>query len=70
MAKRKGMTEKGERIPVEEIEVDGVYKSYVNDIVKILSIHKDRKQIVLYNVTSAHKQWIDFKNIYLISRIH
>jgi len=57
------------KIPIENLIVGGVYQSYVSDIVKVLSIDKNKKEIKLYNVTGAFNQWISFKNIYLIKEI-
>lgn len=57
------------KIPVKDMEVDGVYKTYVQEIVKILEINKETETIVLFNISGAHKQWIEFRNIYLIERI-
>lgn len=65
MAKKKVMT----KIPVNELEVDGVYRSYVQDIVKILEIKKDTETVVLFNISGAHKQWTEFKYINLVERI-
>jgi hypothetical protein len=68
MAKKKA--ERLVKIPIEEIEVNGVYKTYVNDIVKVLSIDKEKEQFVLMNITGSFKQWIDFKNIFLVTRFY
>lgn len=57
------------RIPVSELEVNCVYKTYVQELVKILEINNERKSICLYNISGAHKQWVDFKNIYLTNKI-
>ena len=67
MAKK---NENNGKIPVEELKVDGVYKTYVGDIVKILKINNERKEIVLSNVTGAHKQWTSFKNIYIVEQLY
>ena len=68
MAKKKAAAVT-KRIDVKDIEVDGTYKTYVKDIVKILKINEDRKQIILYNISGSHKQWVDFRNIYLVERL-
>ena len=71
MAKKNGNgnIEEKPRIPVSEIVVGGAYKTYVNDIVKILRINEETETITLYNVTGSFKQWTSFKNIYLVKRI-
>jgi len=70
MAKKKAELAAEKRIAVKDIVVDGVYKTYVNDIVKVLQINMDREQFVLMNITGSFKQWTDFKNIYLIERFY
>ena len=70
MAKKKAELAAEKRIDVKDIVVDGVYKTYVNDIVKILKINKDREQFVLMNITGAFKQWVDFRNIYLVEKLY
>lgn len=61
---------KKERIPLDEIEVGGVYKSYANDLVKIEEKNDEREQVVLSNITHAFRQWVSYKNIYLVDRIY
>ena len=70
MAKKKAELAAEKRIAVKDIVVDGVYKTYVNDIVKVLKINKDREQFVLMNITGAFKQWVDFRYIYLVERLY
>ena len=69
MAKKKN-GEVSPKIPVKEIEVDGVYRTWVSDIVKIQKIDEDRQTVVLYNITGSFKQWVAFKNIYLTERLY
>jgi len=68
MAKKKKETSV-ERIPLNEIEVGGIYKTFVNELVRIEEIRGKEEKIVLYNLTGAHKQWVDFKHIFLIEKI-
>lgn len=70
MVKKKNLMEEVEKISVEDIEINGVYKTYVGDIVKILEIDNERECITLMNITGSFKQWIDFKNIFLVRRIY
>ena len=42
MAKKKAELAAEKRIDIKDIVVDGVYKSYVNDIVKVLKVDKER----------------------------
>ena len=70
MAKKKSELAAEKRIDIKDIVVDGVYKTYVNDIVKVLKVNEETKQFVLMNITGSHKQWTDFKNIYLIERFY
>ena len=67
MAKKQ---EKAEKIPVKDLEVGATYRTYVLDLVKILQIDEDRETVVLYNISGAHKQWVAFKNIFLIEKTH
>jgi len=67
MAKKQ---EKAEKIPVKDLEVGATYRTYVLDLVKILQIDEDRETVVLYNISGAHKQWVSFKNIFLIEKTH
>ena len=54
MAKKKEETV--ERIPIEEIEEGATYKTYVNDIVVVRKINKQRKEVIIYNASGDHKQ--------------
>jgi len=66
MAKKKVKTEvEKDRIPVEDIVVGGVYKTYVQEIVKVLKKDEDRQEFVLFNVNGAFKQWTAFRHIWL-----
>jgi len=68
MAKKKnGVTPK---IPVSELKINTVYRTYVRDIVKILKINEATKTVVLYNVTGSFRQWVDFKNIYIVEKLY
>jgi|AntAceMinimDraft_18_1070375.scaffolds.fasta_scaffold89377_2 hypothetical protein len=57
------------RIPVKELEVGCVYKSFVLDLVKILEISEERQTVVIFNITGAYRQWKTFKQINLIEKI-
>lgn len=71
MAKKKVKAQpKVELINPEDLVVNGVYQTWVQDIVKILKINKSQKKIVLYNVSGSHKQWIEFKNISILKRFY
>jgi len=61
---------KKEKIPVSEIVIGGVYKTYANDLVKIEAKNEEREQITLSNITHAIRQWVAYKNIYLTDRIY
>ena len=70
MAKKKNTNESlAPKIPVNEIELGGVYKTYVNELVQVLQINGETNQFLIYNISGAHKQWIDFKYIYLTEKI-
>lgn len=62
-------TAKYTRIDPTELVVDGVYKTWVQEIVKILTIDKEKEKICLYNISGTHKQWVEFKNINLIAKL-
>jgi hypothetical protein len=49
----KGMEEK-------EIEINGVYKSHVGDLIKVLEIDKSNDRIHLYNISDGANQWVSF----------
>lgn len=71
MAKKKiDIDELGPKIPVNEIEIGGVYKTAVQDIVRVEKIDGGNEKIVVYNISGAHKQWIDFKHIYLVEKLY
>jgi len=70
MAKKKETQETTNRIPLEEIELGGVYKNYVNDIVKVEKIVGDQEKIIFYNISGAHRQWISFKNVFLVEKVY
>ena len=72
MAKKKKeeSAEQLPKIPVNEIEIGGVYKSAVQDLVRVESINEETQKIVVYNVSGAHRQWIDFRHIYLVEKVY
>ena len=71
MAKKKANTKvKKEKLHLDEIVIGGVYKTYVNDLVKIEQKNDDTEQVVLTNITHAYRQWVSYKNIYLTDRIY
>lgn len=49
----KGMEER-------EIEINGVYKSHVGDLIKVLEIDKSNDRIHLYNISDGANQWVSF----------
>lgn len=69
MAKKKAEIAETKRIPVKDIKVNDIYKTYVNDIVKVTKINEESETITLYNVTGSYNQWISFKHIFLIEKI-
>lgn len=64
------MSTKEELIPVKDLVVNGVYQTWVHDIVKILEINEQTKTVKLYNVSGSHNQWTAFKNINIIKRFY
>ena len=70
MAKEKNDLMEVTKIPIGEIVENGVYQSYVHDIVKVLKIDNKLNKLWLYNVSGAHKQWTDFKNVNFIKRFY
>lgn len=71
MAKKKDNTEElAPKIPVNEIELGGVYKTAVQDIVRIEKIDGENEKIVLYNISGAHRQWVGFGHIYLTEKLY
>jgi len=66
MAKKK---ETVNRIPKEDIMVGGVYRNAVQDIVKVLKIDEIEQRFILFNVSGAHKQFTDFKHIWLTEKL-
>lgn len=57
-------------IPINEIELGGVYRAAVNDLVKVEKIDAGNKKVVLYNITGAHKQWVDFRYLHLVEKVY
>jgi hypothetical protein len=71
MAKRKiDVDELAPKIPINQIDLGGVYKTAVQDIVRVESIDGAKNQFVLYNISGAHKQWVDFNNLYLVEKVY
>jgi hypothetical protein len=56
-------------IKIEDIELNTVYRTHVKDLVKVLVIDNEKQKIKLYNISGAHKQWLDFKNVAFIEKI-
>jgi mRNA-degrading endonuclease RelE of RelBE toxin-antitoxin system len=56
-------------IKIEDIEIGGVYKTHVKDLVKVLGINEERKSVTLYNISGSFKQVTDFKNIALVEKV-
>jgi hypothetical protein len=70
MAKKKSEnTVEVNRIEPSDIDVGGIYRTYVNDLVRVESFNGETNKFVLYNISGAHRQWIDPANICLIEKI-
>ena len=41
-----------------KIEINGVYKTHVGDLVKIMDIDKPNDRIHLYNISDGANQWV------------
>jgi mRNA-degrading endonuclease RelE of RelBE toxin-antitoxin system len=41
-----------------KIEINGVYKTHVGDLVKIMEIDKANDRIHLYNISDGANQWV------------
>ena len=55
-----------------KIEVNGIYKTHVNDLVKIINIDKSNDRIHLYNISDGANQWVSLSRAIkhkIISRV-
>jgi hypothetical protein len=52
-----------------KLEVGGVYKTNVKDLVEIREINDQTQQLKLYNITESCTQWTSIKKHRLIERI-
>ncbi|MFA5152827.1 MAG: hypothetical protein WC554_09730 [Clostridia bacterium] len=52
-----------------KLEVNGVYKTNVKDLVKIEEIREDKGQMYLHNITENCHQWVDIKKHRLTTKI-
>jgi mRNA-degrading endonuclease RelE of RelBE toxin-antitoxin system len=41
-----------------KIEIGGVYRTHVGDLVKIMDINKDIDQIHIFNISEGSNQWV------------
>lgn len=41
-----------------KIEVGGVYRTHVGDLVKIVAINKERDEVHIYNISEGANQWV------------
>jgi len=41
-----------------KIEIGGVYRTHVGDLVKIASINKEKDEIWIYNISENANQWV------------
>ena len=39
-------------------EIGGVYRTHVGDLVKIVSINKEKDEIWIYNISENANQWV------------
>jgi len=72
MAKNKAVSEPAlppTRIEPTDLEIGHTYMSYVGDLVKILDVNLERKEVAYYNLTGVHKQWTNFKNVNLVKKV-
>ena len=56
-----------------ELRVNGVYKTHVGDLVKILSIDEKNDRLHLFNISDSAKQWVNLtlaKKYKLKSRVN
>jgi len=70
MAKKKAETDEQKRIPVSELEIGGVYKSAVQDLVRIEKLDEEDQKVVVYNISGAHRMWISMKHIFLVEKVY
>jgi hypothetical protein len=52
-----------------KLEVEGVYKTNVKDLVKIREIDEKKGKMHLYNITENCNQWVNIKNHRLVAKI-
>ena len=52
-----------------KLEVEGVYKTNVKDLVKIQRIDEKRGKLILYNITDNCHQEVDIKNHRLVTKV-
>lgn len=41
-----------------KIEIGGVYRTHVGDLVKIISINKEKDEVWIYNISENANQWV------------
>jgi hypothetical protein len=48
-----------EKFPkIEKIEVNEVWKTHVNDLVKIIEIDKENDRVHIFNISDGANQWV------------
>lgn len=57
------------QIPLDELKEDGVYRTYVGDIVKIKAIRSEINQLYIYNISEGCNIYMNLKKHILTQRI-
>ena len=57
-------------IPVKDLKIGTLYKTYQKDIVKIEKIDEERQSVVMYNATAQCRQWVDFRHVLITNKIY
>jgi hypothetical protein len=55
--------------PEIKLEVEGVYKTNVKDLVKIVEIREEKGQMYLHNMTENCHQWVNIKGHRLVTKV-
>jgi len=57
------------KIEVKDLKEGTLYQNVGLDIVKIENINYEKELVTVRNITLACRQWIIFKNMYIIRKI-
>jgi len=56
-------------IPVKDLEINCLYYTHTKDLVKILGINEETKEIHLYNMSESCNMWVKLDRHIIVEKV-